>query len=188
MGEDRAAGCADLMERMGFQGKVLEENGDSFLFRQTWEGWPLFSQQVTLVTGLPSRAAAARSSRSRSRSTIWGVSSDTGRRTITVATALVDFFNGVGALGDVCNRIDAIEPGYAASTSPPHRTGPRLQLSGKCPIAVKLHRAPLIEVPVHLAPPGFGGHRTAQQGGGGPLLPLQLPPWPPGAWRELSCC
>ena len=112
VGEDRAAGCADLMERMGFQGKVLEENGDSFLFRQTWEGWPLFSQQVTLVCEGDRLAAvtAGRQLAGKSRE-------DTGRRTITVATALVDFFNGVGALGDVCNRIDAIEPGYAASTS-----------------------------------------------------------------------
>ena len=112
MGEVRSAGCADLMERMGFQGKVLEENGDSFLFRQTWEGWPLFSQQVTLVCEGDRLAAvtAGRQLAGKSRE-------DTGRRTITVATALVDFFNGVGALGDVCNRIDAIEPGYAASTS-----------------------------------------------------------------------
>ena len=42
---------------------------------------------------------------------------DPSRETISVATALIRFFNGVGALGDVCNRIDAIEPGYVAAAS-----------------------------------------------------------------------
>ena len=46
---------------------------------------------------------------------------DPARTTITVSTALISFLNGVSALGDVCNRIDAIEPGYitAASLSGP---------------------------------------------------------------------
>ena len=42
---------------------------------------------------------------------------DPARSSITVATALINFVNGVGTLGDVCNRIDAIEPGYVAAAS-----------------------------------------------------------------------
>ena len=42
---------------------------------------------------------------------------DTSRQTISVATALIDFVNGVNALGDVCNRIDAIQPGYVTAAS-----------------------------------------------------------------------
>ena len=42
---------------------------------------------------------------------------DSSRRTVSVATALIHFLNGVSALGDVCNRIDAIEPGYVTAVS-----------------------------------------------------------------------
>ena len=34
-----------------------------------------------------------------------------------MATALIGCLNGVSALGDVCNRIDMIEPGYVAAAS-----------------------------------------------------------------------
>ena len=40
---------------------------------------------------------------------------DPSRRTISVSTALVSFLNGVSALGDVCSRMDAIQPGYAVT-------------------------------------------------------------------------
>ena len=112
VGGDRAEGCAALMERMGFQGTVLGEEGDEVTFRQTWKGIPLFTQQVTLVCrgGNVSAIAAG-------RQLVGKPQTDATRETVTVATALIDFFNGVGALGDVCNRIDAIEPGYAATAS-----------------------------------------------------------------------
>ena len=42
---------------------------------------------------------------------------DATRKNSTVATALINFLNGVGAMGDVCNRIDSIEPGYVAAAS-----------------------------------------------------------------------
>ena len=100
------------MERMGLQGTILGEEGDELTFRQTWEGTPLFTQQVTLVcrenclTGITA-----------GRQLVARPQEDTARSSITVATALISFVNGVGALGDVCNRIDAIEPGYVAAAS-----------------------------------------------------------------------
>lgn len=112
LGSDRAAGCLALMERMGLQGTILGEEGDELTFRQTWEGTPLFTQQVTLVcrenclTGITA-----------GRQLVARPQEDTARSSITVATALISFVNGVGALGDVCNRIDAIEPGYVAAAS-----------------------------------------------------------------------
>lgn len=109
---DRAAGCAALMEKMGFQGTVLGASGDEFIFRQTWKGVPLFTQQVTLVCRGEHVSAI-----SAGRQMLGRPQTDTARETITVATALIEFFNGVGALGDVCNRIDTIEPGYAAAAS-----------------------------------------------------------------------
>lgn len=112
VGDDRAAGCAAVMERMGCQGTVLDEAGDELTFRQTWKGIPLFTQQVTLVCRDGSVSAI-----SAGRQLVGKPQADTARETITVATALINFYNGVGALGDVCNRIDAIEPGYAAAVS-----------------------------------------------------------------------
>lgn len=109
---DRAAGCAALMAKMGFQGTVFDASGDEFTFRQTWKGIPLFTQQVTLVCRGESVIAI-----SAGRQLLGRPQTDTARETITVASALIDFFNGVGALGDVCNQIDAIEPGYAAAAS-----------------------------------------------------------------------
>ena len=109
---DRAAGCAALMARIGFQGTMIGGAGDEFTFRQTWKGVPLFTQQVTLVC----RGGSVRAITS-GRQLVGKPQTDTTRETITVSTALIDFFNGIGALGDVCNRIDAIEPGYAAAAS-----------------------------------------------------------------------
>lgn len=112
LGSDRAAGCLELMERMGAQGTILEEEGDELVFRQTWKGTPLFSQQVTLVCQENSLTAMT-----SGRQLVGSPQEDPARETVTVATALISFFNGVSALGDVCNRIDAIEPGYVAAAS-----------------------------------------------------------------------
>lgn len=112
LGENRAAGCLALMERMGIQGVILEEEGDEIVFRQTWGGSPLFTQQVTLVCQDHDLVAIT-----SGRQLVGRPQEDSTRETISVATALISFFNGVGALGDVCNRIDAIEPGYVAAAS-----------------------------------------------------------------------
>ena len=109
---DRAAACTALMERMGFQGSITGGEGEALIFRQTWKEIPLFTQQVTLVCrGQELSAITA------GRQLVGRPQLDPSRETISVATALIRFFNGVGALGDVCNRIDAIEPGYVAAAS-----------------------------------------------------------------------
>lgn len=112
LGENPAAGCAALMEKLGVRGTVAEEAEETLVFRQEWEGWPLFTQQVTLVCqdGCLSAIAGGRQLVGRPQE-------DASRTTLTVATALIDFLNGVNALGDVCSRIDAIEPGYVAASS-----------------------------------------------------------------------
>ncbi|NBI11195.1 hypothetical protein D1641_14435 [Colidextribacter sp. OB.20] len=112
LGEDRAAGCLALLKRMGLTGDILEEEGDTLIFRQNWEGTPLFTQQVTLVCQGDGLAAIA-----TGRQLLAAPQPDPTRRTVTVATALIDLLNGVGALGDVCNRVDAIEAGYVTSAS-----------------------------------------------------------------------
>lgn len=112
LGEDRRQGALELMEKMGLKGTILEEGGDELVFRQTWEGAPLFTQQVTLVC-----RDGALASITGGRQLVGRPQEDAARRTISVATALMEFHNGVSALGDVCNRVDAIEAGYAAAAS-----------------------------------------------------------------------
>lgn len=41
----------------------------------------------------------------------------TDQRPITVASALVYFYNGLNGLGDVCNQVDSIVQGYISVTS-----------------------------------------------------------------------
>lgn len=111
LGEDRDEGCLALMERMGLQGVILD-GGEELVFRQALEGWPLFTQQVTLVcqegclTGITS-----------GRQLVGTPQEDPSRQTIAVSTALISFVNGVNALGDVCNRIDSIEEGYITAST-----------------------------------------------------------------------
>lgn len=111
LGEDRAAGCLALLEGMGLEGTVLEE-GEELLFRQTWKGAPLFTQQVVLVCQGDALAAI-----DPGRLLVGRPQEDPGRQTISVSTALIQLLNGVSALGDVCNRIDAIQPGYVTAVS-----------------------------------------------------------------------
>lgn len=112
LGGNRREACLELMGRMGFQGTILSEAEEELVFRQTWRGTPLFSQQVTLVCQGNSLTAMT-----SGRQLVGSPQEDTSRESITVATALISFLNGVSALGDVCNRIDAIEPGYVAAAS-----------------------------------------------------------------------
>ena len=112
LGEDRRAGCLAILERMGLNGEILEEEGDTLVFRQTWEGRPLFTQQMTLACengGLAGIAAG--------RLLAAAPQADPTRQTVAAATALIRFINGVNGLGDVCNRIDAVEPGYVTAVS-----------------------------------------------------------------------
>lgn len=112
LGEDRAAGCLALLKKMGLEGEILEDEGEALLFRQTWKGWPLFTQQITVLCQEDFLSAIT-----AGRLMAAAPQPDPARQTVTVATALIDLFNGVTALGDVCNRIDAVEPGYITAAA-----------------------------------------------------------------------
>lgn len=112
LGEDRGKDCLALMERMGCEGTILEEAGDRLVFRQSWKDSPLFTQQVTLVCREEGLAAIT-----AGRQLIGRPQEDIGRNVLSAATVMIEFINGVSALGDVCNRIDSIEPGYITTTS-----------------------------------------------------------------------
>lgn len=116
VGEDWEAGCLALLAKLDFEGELLETDGTRLTFRQLWAGQPLFNQQVTLE--LQDGCLVAMTA---GRRLMGEPVEDTARQTITVATALIDFLNGVNALGDVCSRIDGIETGYVSAAS---LTGP----------------------------------------------------------------
>ena len=42
---------------------------------------------------------------------------DAARQAITPASALIQLLHGINELGDVCSRIDGIQPGYAARST-----------------------------------------------------------------------
>lgn len=112
LGPDREAGCLALLERMGLSGSIVERREDALVFRQSWAGSPLFTQQMTLVCQQGGLAAIT-----AGRQLLGRPQEESGRSTLSVTTALIDFLNGVSALGDVCSRIDDITPGYVTASS-----------------------------------------------------------------------
>lgn len=114
-GNDPELAALALLEQLAFTGEIvtMEEMGKNTLtVRQLWNGAHLFNQQATVLwdeTGLTEIAGGRR---------LYGTpSADAGRETITLATALIDFYNGLNRLGDVCSRVDEITPGYLSVTS-----------------------------------------------------------------------
>lgn len=112
IGENRQESCNAALEAIGFCGTLLKETEEGLVFRQTWKGTELFSQQVTVSCSEDSVIAFTGGQR-----LIGTPQADPTRQTITVPTALVSFLNGVSALGDVCGRIDKIQEGYVCSVS-----------------------------------------------------------------------
>lgn len=109
--DPQQAGFA-LLETLGFEGEVREQSGNQITVRQHWEGSPLFQQQVTVQwndTGITGLVNGSR---------LTGTPAQAGgRETISVATALITFLNGLDELGDVYSGIHSITQGYASSTA-----------------------------------------------------------------------
>ena len=112
LGEDRAGGCLALLEQIGFQGELLEERGDALTFGQTWDGRRLFNLQVTVTA-----ESGGASGMTAGRRLVGEPEEDSARQAIDPASALVELFNGISALGDVCNQISALEQGYISGAS-----------------------------------------------------------------------
>ena len=110
--EDWEQTCRDVLDKLAFQGELLEERENALVFRQLWNGYPLFTQQVTLEIEDDSLTAMT-----SGRRLVGTPVENASQQPITVVTALIDFLNALNTLGDVCSRIDAITPGYIAITS-----------------------------------------------------------------------
>lgn len=111
-GEDRDGAALALLKTLSFEGEVMAWLPDSIIVRQNWEGAPLFNQQVT-VEWDGAHFTALTGGRRLSGQPV----EDESRTTMTVATALVSFFNGLNGLGDVCSRVDVIAQGYVSAAS-----------------------------------------------------------------------
>lgn len=111
-GSDRKRTCLDLLAKLDYEGELLEEGENTLIFRQVWQGAPLFTQQVTLKIEEGSITAMT-----AGRRLVGQPTEDLSRSVVTVSTALFQLFNGISALGDVCSSIDAITQGYVSTTS-----------------------------------------------------------------------
>lgn len=109
--ENRDSTVPALLKTLSFEGEEMAWPQDSVIVRQNWQGTPLFSQRVTVqwengwVTALSGRRLMGQPEE------------DPGRSTLTVASALIHFFNGLNGLGDVCSRVDGIAQGYVSAVS-----------------------------------------------------------------------
>lgn len=112
VGENREAECLKLLEQLGFEGEWMESGEHTMTFRQLWQGVPLFHQQVTLEFADDCVVAMT-----GGRRLVGEPVEDTSCHTVSAATALIESYNGIGALGFVCSRIDRITQGYASSTA-----------------------------------------------------------------------
>ena len=110
VGGGTAQAAQEALAAIGFQAELLEEGEGTLVFRQTWEGVPLFNQEVTVTCSEEGLTALESGHRLVGEPRV-----DSSRQTISASTALVSFLNGVSALGDVCSRMDVIQPGYAVT-------------------------------------------------------------------------
>ncbi len=101
-----------MLEELGIQAEFLAREGDVYLFRQLWQEVPLFSQQLSLTGEGGSFVALT------ARQQLPGEPlPDPTRKTISTTTALMQFLNGITTLGDVCSRVDRVQPGYVGTAS-----------------------------------------------------------------------
>ena len=106
---DTEQDCLDLLSRLDMTCEVEERSENGYTFRQWWEEAPLFNQQVTVETENGSICSVT-----AFRRLVGRPQADGSRETVTVATALVNLYQGITELGDVCSRIDGIVQGYAS--------------------------------------------------------------------------
>lgn len=111
-GEDGTRACLDLLNRLEFAGRLVGEEGEQRRFLQLWQGHPLFLCQVTVK-----EEGGCLTALTSGRRLVGQPTEDSSRQTITVPTALIRLYNGINGLGDVCSRIDAIDPGYVTSSA-----------------------------------------------------------------------
>lgn len=109
-----------VMETLDFQGEILSVQGGpddaeiKVVLRQIWEDIPLFDRQVTLTYRDESLVSMTGGRRLMGTPQV-----DESRQAMEVPTALIRFYHGLTAMGDVCSRIDSITQGYIGNNYSP---------------------------------------------------------------------
>lgn len=114
VGEEASLG-EEILTLLNFTGQlksIQQENNDtsSLTFLQTLDGIPLLGCEVTLLFEKGVLLEISQGKR------LDGDFAPTTETNITVATSLIQFFNGLTQLGDHCDTIHSITPSYLVST------------------------------------------------------------------------
>lgn len=114
--EDILAYSTYVLQQIGFSGELIqteEEGGNTVLtYRQYWEDTPLFNCQVQM-NYMGNMLIAMTGGRRLS-----GVPEEiVSGEQISVATALMRFYNGIKGLGDACTQIKEIKQGYILTSA-----------------------------------------------------------------------
>ena len=112
IGDNPEGNCRSVLSQLELEVELLSEEDHTYTYRQIWNGVPLYSQQITMETDDTSILTL----NARQQLVVEGTP-DPGRETISSATALITFYNGVNGLGDVCSRVDEVTPGYVGTVS-----------------------------------------------------------------------
>lgn len=112
IGEDPGQAALNVLDALGLETEVLEQTENSLTARQLWKGNALFNQRFCVEWNNEGLTQIVNGSR------MIGLPTEVaGVETITVATALITFLNGLDELGDVCSGIQTITQGYTSATS-----------------------------------------------------------------------
>lgn len=120
-GEDPREYSLNILKKLDFQGEILSVSGEeagaaetAVTLRQVWDGVPLFDRQVTLTY-----RGGYLVSMTGGRRLTGTPQPDESFQPVEVPTALIRFYHGLTAMGDVCSRIDSITQGYVGSSYSP---------------------------------------------------------------------
>lgn len=112
VGDNWEQDCLDILARLDFEGELLAREGKQAVFRQRWKDYPLFSQKVTVEF-----EKGCLSAMTAGRRLVGQPEEDPSRKTVSVASALIRFSNGMDELSAVCSRLDSVTEGYVGETA-----------------------------------------------------------------------
>lgn len=110
IGEEPQQAALALLEKLGMDVEILERSEYSLTARLVWQGDAVLNREFSVEWNEVGLTRIANGSR------LVGTPTQVERsETITVATALITFLNGLDELGDVCSGIREITQGYTSS-------------------------------------------------------------------------
>mgnify|MGYP003300176129 CR=1 FL=1 len=108
--EDPRQAVLTLLEKLGMDVEILEQTQYALTVRQVWQGSAVLNREFCVEWDEMGLTRITNGSR-----LVGTPTQVSGSGTITVATALITFLNGMDELGDVCGGIREITQGYTSS-------------------------------------------------------------------------